>query len=236
MNPTKIGFITGASKGIGRFLAETLCNEGHKIFGCSRSAASWDHPNFVSFQGDVSNETDVRAMMQKIRKHAGCLDFIINNAGIASMNHSLLVPTETAHRIFNTNFHGTFLVSREGARLLQKSTFGGRIINFSTVAVALDLEGESIYAASKAAVETLTRTMAKELSTMKITVNAVGPTPIETDLIRAVPPDKIQALLRRQAINRLGKFEDVKNVIDFFLKPESNFVTGQIIYLGGVVA
>ncbi len=111
---------------------------------------------------------------------------------------------------------------------------GGRIVNFSTVAVPLALEGEAAYVASKSAVEALTRTLAREFAPFGIRVNAVGPTPVDTDLIRAVPKDKIEALLRRQPLPRLGTYEDVANVVDFFLAPASDFVTGQVIYLGGV--
>ena len=111
---------------------------------------------------------------------------------------------------------------------------GGRIINFTSVANPLNLEGEAIYAASKAAVESLTKTAAKELSGMDITVNAIGPTPIETDLIKFVPKEKIEALVKQQSIQRLGTYEDILNTVDFFIKPESNFITGQILYLGGV--
>ena len=107
-------------------------------------------------------------------------------------------------------------------------------MNFSTVAVPLALEGEAAYAASKAAVESMTRVLAKELGALGITVNAVGPTPIETDLIQAVPEEKIEGLVARQAIQRLGRHEDVANLVDFFLRPESSFVTGQVVYLGGV--
>jgi 3-oxoacyl-[acyl-carrier protein] reductase len=110
----------------------------------------------------------------------------------------------------------------------------GRIVNFTTVATALRLEGEAIYAASKAAVITLTQVLAREFAPYNITVNAIGPTPIETDLIRSVPSEKIDALIQRQAIRRLGVFSDVSNVIDFFIQPESSFVTGQVVFLGGI--
>jgi 3-oxoacyl-[acyl-carrier protein] reductase len=110
----------------------------------------------------------------------------------------------------------------------------GRIINFSTVAVPMNLEGEMIYASSKAAVEKLTKIMALELGNYDITVNAVGPSPIETDLIKNVPKNKIQDLINRQGKKRLGECRDIINVIKFFVSKESDFITGQIIYLGGV--
>ena len=120
------------------------------------------------------------------------------------------------------------------AKALMKKT-GGRIVNLSTAATPLRLEGEAIYAASKAAVVRLTEILARELADFKITVNAVGPTPLKTDLTRGVPQDKMDRLISRQAIRRFAEFKDVSNVIDFFLKEESDFVTGQVVYLGGVV-
>jgi 3-oxoacyl-[acyl-carrier protein] reductase len=122
---------------------------------------------------------------------------------------------------------------REAAKVMMKARYG-RIVNFATVATPLDLEGESAYAASKAAVESLTRVAARELAPFNVTVNAVGPTPVMTDLIRAVPQAKMDALIGRQAIHRLGEPRDIANVVDFFVSRESDFVTGQTVYLGGV--
>jgi 3-oxoacyl-[acyl-carrier protein] reductase len=110
----------------------------------------------------------------------------------------------------------------------------GRIVNFTSVTVPFKLEGEAVYAASKAAVISLTEIIAREAAPFNVTVNAVGPTPIETDLIRGVPKKKMKALLARQAIHRYGAFEDISNVVDFYLSPNSDFITGQTIFLGGV--
>lgn len=225
--------ITGSRKGIGYQLVQYYLNNGYIVIGCSRSESEVNHDNYTHYTLDVSDEEKVSMMFSDIRKKFGKLDVLINNAGMASLNHSLLTPVSTVKKLFDTNFLGTFIVSRQAVKLMQKNKFG-RIINFSTVAVPLNLEGEAIYASSKAAIEQFTKIFSKEVSSMGVTVNLIGPTPIQTDLIKAVPKAKIDELLNQQAINRLGEFEDVINVIDFFIKRESNFITGQTIYLGGV--
>lgn len=232
-NQKQITIITGTRKGIGKYLANYYHNLGHYVIGCSRSKIDWELDNYDHFELDVVDEKAVVKMIKKVKQKHGRIDNLINNAGIASMNHSLLTPLKTINNVLNTNIVGSFLFIREVAKIMSlKKT--GRIVNFSTVAVPLKLEGEAIYAASKAAIVTLTQILAKEFANFNITVNAVGPTPIETDLIKNIPKNKIDSLLRSQAINRFGKFEDVSNITDFFLKKESDFVTGQTIYLGGV--
>ncbi len=229
----RVTLITGTRKGIGRHLAEHYLAQGHRVIGCSRQAGDLVHPHYRHFSVDVADESAVLELFASVRKDYGRLDHLINNAGIASMNHSLLTPVATVRRVMDTNLTGAFLFAREAAKIMQKARYG-RIVNFSTVAVALNLEGEAAYVASKAAVEALSRVMARELAAYGITVNAVAPVPIATDLIRAVPKDKIDNLVARQAIRRLGTFDDVSNVVDFFLRRESEFVTGQVLYLGGV--
>jgi 3-oxoacyl-[acyl-carrier protein] reductase len=233
MSQQPITLVTGARKGIGRFLVERYAARGHKVIGCSRQASDWTHENYVHVEADVVDETAVKELFARVRRDFGRVDNLLNNAGIAAMNHSLLTPLATVRRVMDTNLAGTFLFSREAAKLMQRTRYG-RIVNFSTVAVPLHLEGEAAYVASKAAVEALTQVMAREFGHMGITVNALGPVPVQTDLIRAVPADKIEALVARQAIKRLGTFDDVANVCDFYMRPESGFITGQILYLGGV--
>lgn len=225
--------ITGTRKGIGRYLVDYYMERGHHVVGCSRGAFEESLSGYEHHELDVADEKAVKTMMNAVRKNHGRVDNMLNNAGIASMNHSLLTPLATVQDIFSTNVFGTFLFCREAAKLMQRNGFG-RIINFSTVATPLKLEGEAVYAASKAAVVSLTEVLARELAEFGITVNSVGPTPVETDLIRSVPKEKMDALLARQAINRFGTFKDISNVIDFFIRAESDFVTGQNIYLGGV--
>jgi 3-oxoacyl-[acyl-carrier protein] reductase len=228
----KVAIITGTRTGIGAHLAKHYVDRGFLVAGCSRGAPDWSLDGYQHFTLDVADEPAVKAMFAEVRRTHGRLDVLINNAGIASMNHALLTPMSTVDRVLKTNVAATFLFAREAAKQMRAK--GGRIVNFTTVAVALDLEGEAIYAASKAAVESLTRVLARELGSFGITVNAIGPTPIKTDLIRGVPDDKIDAIVQRQAIRRMGEPADVTNVIDFFLRPESDFVTGQVLYLGGV--
>lgn len=230
---SKVIIITGSRKGIGRYLSEYYLGKNNKVIGFSRSESDLLHENYTHYTLDVADEKEVISHVRKIKKEFGKIDCLINNAGIASMNHFLLTPLSTVSKILDTNFKGTFNFSREVGKVMTKQKYG-RIINFTTVASPLNLEGESIYASSKSAVETLTRVMAKELGKFNITCNLIGPSPIETDLIKNVPKNKIQDLISLQSIPYFSTFEDVSNVTDFFISESSRMITGQTIYLSGV--
>lgn len=230
----EVMIITGTRKGIGRYLVDRYLAQGYIVAGCSREAFEEPLPqNYHHYCVDVSDEKSVVDMVRQVTNSLGPVSVLINNAGIASMNHLLLTPVAAVHRIFNTNFFGTFIAMREVAKVMSSQRYG-RIVNFATVATPLNLEGEAGYAASKAAVESLTRVAAGELAPFNVTVNAVGPTPVLTDLIRSVPKEKMESLIATQAIRRMGEHRDVGNVIDFFISKESDFITGQTIYLGGI--
>ncbi len=225
--------ITGTSKGIGKYLSEYYLNKDNTVIGCSRGESCVNHKNYEHYQLSVSDEKAVVRMVRNVAKKYDKIDVLINNAGIASMNHLLLTPLTTWQKIYNTNVFGTFLFSREAGKIMSKRK-AGRIINFATVAAPLKLEGEMAYASSKNAIVNMTQIMAKELGAYNITCNAIGPTPVYTDLIKNVSEEKIKLLIEHQAIKRYGEFRDISNVIDFFIKPESDFITGQVIYLGGI--
>lgn len=229
----KVIIITGTSRGIGRHLARHYCNFGHTVFGCSRSDPSFSHAGYNHKIVDIASEEEVVKWMRGIYKATGNIDVLLNNAGTASLNHFLTTPLESLERLTKINYFGTFICSREAAKYMSRQK-KGRIVNFSSVASALNLQLEAAYASGKAAIESLTRITAKELAPFNITVNAVGPTPVETDLIKKIPQQNLDHVLQQQAFKRNGTMEDVSNVVDFFLDDKSNFITGQIIYLGGV--
>lgn len=229
----EIMIITGTRKGIGKYLAELYLDKGLTVIGCSRGESTIEHENYRHFELDVSDEKAVIAMVRSVKKEFGKIDVLLNNAGAASMNHILLTPYKTVKELIATNYFGTFLFLREVSKVMQKKKYG-RIVNFASIATPLKWDGEAAYAASKAAVENLTKIAAREVADYGITVNALGSTPVWTDMINRVPKEKIDRLLDQQAIKRMGEMKDVSHLCDFFIDEESTFITGQIVYLGGV--
>ncbi len=225
-------FITGTSRGIGKSLVEHFLQLGDHVIGCSRSPSDISHSRYYHICADLTKERDIDQVTSIIRNEKGYLDVLINNAGAASMIPAALQPPTASRKLVELNLNSVIHITHDSIRLLKKGR-NARIVNLSTVAVPYRLAGEAVYSASKAAIEQWTRVLAKELGPMGITCNAIGPTPIDTDLIRMVPKHKIDQLIGQQALHRLGKMADVHHVIDFFLSPQSDFVTGQVIYLGG---
>ena len=226
-----VALVTGTRKGLGRHLAVRLVEQGYRVVGCSRVEGE-PLAGCLQVACDVSREPDVLHLFSVIREKFGRLDAAINNAGVAVMNHCLLTPVSTLDDLYAVNVRGTFLVSREAAKMMRRRKFG-RIVNFTSIAAPLVIEGEMAYSVTKAAVENLTYSFSKELAASKITVNAVGPGPVDTDMLHGLPAAKMAALLDMMSIKEMQEPDDVWNLVRFFLLPESSRVTGQVLYLGG---
>jgi 3-oxoacyl-[acyl-carrier protein] reductase len=225
--------VSGTTRGLGQFLAEHFLAQGDFVIGCGRSTAALNHPSYVHHQMDVTDDDAVARLFDDVRMRWDALDVLINNAGVASMNAFALTPPASTRRVMDTDFIAAATLTHRAIRFLRKGR-GARIVNMTTVAVPLRLEGEAVYAASKAALEIFTRIVAKEVGPMGITCNAVGPSVIPTALTAGVPAHQLDALIQRQAIKREATGSDVANVVDFFLSPNSGLITGQIVYLGGL--
>lgn len=205
------------------------------MVGCSRSPSTITHARYQWYPCDVADEKAVRQFFQTLRKE-GILPYgLINNAGVAFMNTLSTTTLQSVQRMMSINYEGTFLMMREAMKTMHRAG-EGRIVNFTSVAEALHLEWEGAYAASKAAIVSLTKTAAREWGQTGITVNAVGPGPLSTDMLKNVDQQKIDFVLEKQAIKRMSRLEDVAQVCDFFLSPKSAMITGQTLYLGGVSA
>ena len=234
MHERPVIFITGSSRGIGRHLAEHYLAQGLEVVGCSRTDGPRENtPHYTHFQLDVTSEAAVAQVFREIRTRFGRLDIAVNNAAVnPAMSLTLLTSYEAASRTLATNVLGAFVVSREAAKLMMRRKWG-RIVNFSSMAVRHEVPGEAIYSASKAAIQSMTRVMAKELHPYGITCNVVAPSAVETGMTAAIDKDALRGVLARNAIPSMGRMSDVSNVIDWLIKPDSDAITGQVIFLGG---
>ncbi|MBF0623196.1 MAG: SDR family oxidoreductase [Magnetococcales bacterium] len=222
--------VTGASRGLGRHVAEQALVAGYQVLGLSRQPPA-DAP-FPIQACDVADPDAVQAALAPLKRDSSFFG-LVNAAGIASMNLTLFTPPATAARILAVNLLGTIHCCQVAGRFLAR--WGrGRIINFSTIAVPLAIEGEAIYAASKAGVETFSRIFAREMAPHGVTVNVVAPGPIATDLIARVPAERIQAIVERQVVPRPGTPQDVWHAVQLLLSPQADMISGQVIHVGGV--
>ena len=221
--------VTGASRGLGRYCAERLAALGHRVIGLSRTASA-DAP-FEMRACNVGDAASVKDALADLRRSTDVFA-LVNAAGIASMNLLVTTPVSTVQRIVEVNLLGTIYCCQAVAPALIRSG-GGRIVNFSTIAVALGLAGESVYAASKAGVEGFSRAFAREMAGFNVTVNVIAPGPIDTELIAKVPREKIQAIVDRQVVPVQATPEDLWNVVSMLLSPEGRMISGHVLHLGG---
>ena len=235
--------VTGGSKGIGKGIARVFARHGARVLVVGRNLAAAEAAageltgmglTASAFSADVTRLADMEAMAKAAAERHGGVDVLCANAGMFPQLKIEDMTPEDWDAVQATNLKGTFLAVKACVPWLAKSGEGRIVITSSITGPVTGFPGWSHYGATKAGQLGFMRTACMELAKFGITVNAVGPVPVQTDLIRAVPQDKIAALVARQAIKRLGAFEDVANVVDFFLSRQSGFVTGQVLYLGGV--
>lgn len=237
----KIALVTGSSRGIGRAMAERLSCEGASVainyFNNSNSAREvvagieTAGGEAIALQGDVSKLEDIQGLFDQTIKHFGRLDVLINNAGIRISKNVADIKEAEFDRLFAINVKGTFFACQQAARRLSN---GGRIINVSSTVTRMMLPGYSIYAASKGAVDQITRVLAKELGGRNITVNAVSPGPVDTDLFRdGKSEEQIQQMAQMAALGRIGQVQDIADAVAFLASEAARWITGQSIHVNG---
>jgi len=222
--------VTGASKGLGKSIAENLDKKGEEIIGLSRSSIS---SNFEFIECDVGDYASVKQAAKNIKKKGKPVTALINAAGIASMNMALTTDEKTVQKIIQTNLVGTIYTCQLFAPLMLREK-SGSIINFSTIAVALAIKGESIYAASKAGVETFTRAFAREMADFNIRVNCIAPGPIKTDLLKGITDSQIKKITSQQIISKQFKKSDICNLVQLLIDDKASSISGQTLNVGGI--
>lgn len=225
--------VTGSSRGVGELLTRHFLDEGAAVIGVARGPATCEHERYRHQQADIADPAEVQKLFAALRTSVKTIDIVVNNAAVLTSQYAMIMPAGAAQAMVNLNLLAPFLVAREAAKLMRKAR-AGRIINISSMAVSLEPEGDSVYAACKAGLTTLSNILAKEFAAFNVTCNTLGITAIETDMLKQLPRDKIDAVVARLPISRYATADDILNVIDFFASERSGYVTAQTIYLGGV--
>lgn len=240
----KVALVTGASRGIGTQIARKLAADGFAVaINYASSAAEAEKlvaelraegARVTAIQADMAQPEQVRELFVQCEQQLGGLDVLVNNAGIMQVLPLAETSDELFARTFAVNVQGVFACLREAA---QRMNDGGRIINLSTSALALKMPGYAVYNASKAAVEAMTQVLAKELRGRQITVNAVAPGPVETELfLEGKTVELVQRLAHMSPLERLGQPEDIAAVVSFLAGPQGGWVNGQILRANGGIA
>ncbi len=242
--PQRIALVTGGSRGIGAAIVRRLAQDGYAVaINYASSAAEAEAlageigaagGRALAVRADVSKAAEVRAMFDQVEAGLGRIDVLVNSAGILKMVPLAETSDELYDQTFGINTRGTFNTLREAATRLAD---GGGIVNVSSTTIALNLPNYSVYIASKAAVESLTQVFAKELRGRRITVNAVAPGPVATELfLTGKSPELIEHYAKMPPLERLGQPEDISGVVSFLVSPDAGWVNGQILRANGGVA
>ena len=241
----KVALVTGAGRGIGRAIALTLAGYGADVavnYSGSKEAAEKTADEIralgrraIAVRADISKEAECTELFHRVQQELGVIDILVNNAGITRDDLLMRMKESDFDAVINTNLKGTFNTIRHLSRYLLKQR-AGKIINISSVSGILGNAGQSNYAASKAGVIGLTKSVARELASRGICVNAVAPGFVETEMT-AVLPEKTQEELKKQIpLGRAGQVQDIANAVAFLASPESDYITGQILSVDGGMA
>lgn len=240
----KVAIVTGGSRGIGRAIAVALAEEGASVAVCSRNLDSnRDAAEYIRSQGgsahpyrvDVTDADSVSSLVSEVLRDLGRIDILVNNAGVTADNVLLRLKEADWDKVMDTNLKGAFNCTKAVARSLVKQR-GGKIINITSVVGMIGNPGQANYCASKAGIIGFTKSVARELGSRNITVNCVAPGFIETAMTEAVSEKVRDEMLRFIPLGRLGKPEDVAEVVKFLASPASDYITGEVIRADGGMA
>lgn len=229
----RVALVTGSSRGVGRLLAGHFLDGGAQVFGIARGAATLDHARYTHVPADLADPAGIADAFRRIRAATPALDIAVNAAAVLTSQYALIMPDAAAEAMVRVNLLAPFLVAREAAKLMRARKWG-RIISVSSMAVRLEPAGDSVYAATKAGLTTLTNILARELAPLNITCNTLGISAIDTDMLRQLPADKVARVVEGLPLPRMATADDLCNVIDFFASPRSGYISAQTLYLGGL--
>ena len=238
----KTALVTGASRGIGKAVALRLAKDGYDIavnYASNQEAAEKTAEeiralgvNAVIYKADTSKIDEVKAMFKGIRNDFGGLDVLVNNAGIVDDAYLLMIRQDSLEKSLAVNIQG-YINCAQQAALRMAGAGKGVIINVSSVSSVIAVEGQTVYSATKGAVNSMTATMAKELAPRGIRVNAVAPGFIGTDMLKSIPEELAQKYIDSVPMKRFGTAEDVANVVASLCSDSFSYMTGQVLVLDG---
>jgi 3-oxoacyl-[acyl-carrier protein] reductase len=222
--------VTGASRGLGQAITERLLESGEDVIGIARNTSGL---KINAIECDVSDYASVKNASKEVKRMKKPVKAFINAAGVASMNMAVTTDESTIQKLIQTNLVGTIYCCQLFAPIMLRRKQGS-FINFSTIAVALALKGESVYAASKAGVESFSRTFAREMADFNVRVNCIAPGPIRTDLLRGITDTQIEKITSQQVIQKQFQKSDVCDLVELLLDEKAISLSGQVLNVGGV--